>query len=94
MKTQTAYLIHGFDARKDPLEALEHPDNVICLDERSVRRIFADKLPKLFEGDDIKGRSFEECMRACNYRGKATSLVIDGEFPCYSTGSGGRVIAR
>lgn len=94
MKESTAYLVHGFDARRDPVEALEHPYNVICLDERSVRRVFAEKLPKLFEGDDIKGRSFEECMRVCNYRGKATALVIDGEFPCYCSASSGSARAR
>lgn len=92
MKGTTAYLVHGFDARKDPLEALEHPCNVICLDEMSLRRFFAQMLPKFYAGDDLRGRTFEECLISCNYKGQASSLVIEGEFPCY--GSSGFAQAR
>lgn len=90
MKRATAYIIRGIDLREDPVDGFLHPFHAVCLDKKTVRRLFEKLLPRFFAEDDTEGHSFEECLRLCHYQGKAGYLKVDGAFPCYGTAVGGR----
>ena len=65
----------------------EKPAIVVCLTMWDVKRIFPRLLRPVFEDDDADGRSFGACVRALEYYGERSSVVVD-RVPCFGGGAG------